>query len=67
MCVRVCVGGWVCVGCNVSQLGLSLGKTSLMDCLGAQCGLLSDEKIGEARFAHVRQDEKEKGCTLCLS
>jgi elongation factor 2 len=46
---------------------MGLGKTSLMDCLGSECGLLSDEKIGEARFAHVRQDEREKGCTLKTS
>merc|ERR1712107_488441 len=40
------------------------GKTCGVDCLGAQCGLVGDDKIGEAKFSHVRQDERDKGCSM---
>lgn len=43
------------------------GKTCVMDCIGAQCGLVAEDKIGESRFTHVRNDEKSKGCTLKMN
>jgi len=50
---------------NVGMVGpIGVGKTCGVDCLGAQCGLVAEDKIGEARFTAVRQDEREKSCTL---
>jgi len=50
---------------NVGIVGpIGVGKTCGVDCLGAQCGLVAEDKIGEAKFSSVRQDEREKSCTL---
>jgi len=50
---------------NVVVVGaMGQGKTCVMDCIGAQCGLVGEDKIGETRFTHVRQDEKDKGSTF---
>jgi len=50
---------------NVAMMGpFQVGKTCAMDCLGAQCGCVSEEQIGDARFTHTRDDEKQKGSTI---
>jgi elongation factor 2 len=50
---------------NILMVGpMGVGKTCGMDCLGAQCGLVAEEKIGETRFTHTRPDERDKGCTI---
>jgi len=50
---------------NVIMVGpMGIGKSCGMDCLGAQCGLVAEDKIGETRFTHTRQDERDKGCTV---
>lgn len=50
---------------NVMTAGaMAAGKTCALDCLGAYCQLVADDKIGETRYAHVRQDEKDKGSTI---
>lgn len=50
---------------NVLMVGsMASGKTCACDCLGAQAAFLAEDKIGEARFTHCRQDEREKGCTM---
>jgi len=43
---------------------MGTGKTCALDCLGATCGMIGEDRIGEARFAHARQDERDRGCTL---
>jgi len=53
---------------NLAMVGpMGCGKTSGVDCLGAECGLVSEDQIGEARYASVRKDEKEKGCSVKAS
>jgi len=50
---------------NIIMVGpMGIGKSCGMDCLGAQCGLVAEDKIGETRFTHTRQDERDKGCTV---
>jgi len=50
---------------NFVMMGpMGCGKTCALDNLGVMCGLVADEKVGETRFAHTRQDEKDKGCTI---
>jgi len=45
---------------NVVTVGaMGVGKTCALDCLGARCGMVGDDKIGEARFAHARNDERD--------
>eukprot|EP00929_Paragymnodinium_shiwhaense_P057734 TRINITY_DN28900_c0_g1_i1.p1 TRINITY_DN28900_c0_g1~~TRINITY_DN28900_c0_g1_i1.p1 ORF type:complete len:913 (-),score=247.56 TRINITY_DN28900_c0_g1_i1:412-3150(-) len=49
---------------NVMTIGpMGVGKTTAIDCLGVSCGLLSEDRIGDARIASARQDERTKGCT----
>jgi len=50
---------------NVCMIGpMGVGKTCAMDCLGAQCGLVAEDKIGTTRFTLTREDEIAKGCTI---
>jgi elongation factor 2 len=53
---------------NIMMLGsMGVGKTNVIDCLGVSCGLVGEDKIGEARCASGRADEKAKGCTYKAS
>jgi elongation factor 2 len=50
---------------NIVLMGpMGSGKTCALDNLGALCGLVADDKIGETLFAHTRKDEQEKRCTI---
>jgi len=50
---------------NVMTAGaMGSGKTCAIDCLAAQCFLVGEDKIGDTRLAHARQDEKDKGCSI---
>jgi len=50
---------------NVLIMGpMGNGKTCALDNLGALCGLVAADKIGETKFALTREDERAKGCTI---